>query len=332
MRIAWIDLLRGFCMMAILWFHSEMYYAGSDIIPYECYVGDVLAVFFFLSGYLLFTDKTFHLKRKIRSLVRYLVVPYFLFTSLIAWPKAIAHGNDSSLEQLFLNVVSGQASWFVPALIVAQAAFILLLATKKKSKTLLPIAAIACLLCSAIIGNNYQPTSLHYKQNLWHVNEAMLGFFIMYLGYLYRRHEGAFQRLYAHNTAYALYMLLLAVITIILKIVAIDNAEKLIFGPIIVSNYTLFTADLIAATLLLVGLFQRLPRCIVIEWTGAHSLVYYFLCGGVPFVVSSVLRSLSLPYTGILSMMLCFVIVYAAATLLTWLIYRYTPIMRKVTP
>ena len=37
-RIVWIDLLRGFCMMLILWFHTEVYYAGHTVIPYDLYV------------------------------------------------------------------------------------------------------------------------------------------------------------------------------------------------------------------------------------------------------------------------------------------------------
>lgn len=63
-RITWIDLLRGFSMMAILWFHTEVYYAGSDVIPYVLYVDNVLAVFFFISGYLFKNSKPFDPKKK----------------------------------------------------------------------------------------------------------------------------------------------------------------------------------------------------------------------------------------------------------------------------
>ena len=49
-RIIWIDMLRGFCMLLILWFHTEMYYAGYDVTPYSYYVGDALAVFSFFQA------------------------------------------------------------------------------------------------------------------------------------------------------------------------------------------------------------------------------------------------------------------------------------------
>ena len=51
-RKQWIDMARGLCMMAILFFHTEMYYAGHDIIPYVVYVENALIIFFFLSGYI----------------------------------------------------------------------------------------------------------------------------------------------------------------------------------------------------------------------------------------------------------------------------------------
>lgn len=58
-RTGWIDLLRGFCMISILWFHTEFYYLGYAAIPYAYYVGDVLAIFFFLSGYLSYNTNYF---------------------------------------------------------------------------------------------------------------------------------------------------------------------------------------------------------------------------------------------------------------------------------
>ncbi|WP_390892520.1 OpgC domain-containing protein, partial [Prevotella melaninogenica] len=51
-RVHWIDMLRGFCMLSILLDHTEIYYTGGNLIPYDWYVSNVLIVFFFLSGYL----------------------------------------------------------------------------------------------------------------------------------------------------------------------------------------------------------------------------------------------------------------------------------------
>lgn len=46
-RKHWVDALRGFCMVAILLDHTEIYFTGTNIIDYRHYVGNVLVVFSF---------------------------------------------------------------------------------------------------------------------------------------------------------------------------------------------------------------------------------------------------------------------------------------------
>lgn len=83
-RIEWVDMARGLSMLAILLFHTEVYYGGKDIIPYSLYVEDVLATFFILSGYLFLSrEKSLNLKHKLHSVARFIVVSYLFFTSII---------------------------------------------------------------------------------------------------------------------------------------------------------------------------------------------------------------------------------------------------------
>lgn len=49
-RKHWIDLLRGFCMVAILLDHTEIYYTGDNIIGYNYYVANVLVAFSFFQA------------------------------------------------------------------------------------------------------------------------------------------------------------------------------------------------------------------------------------------------------------------------------------------
>ena len=122
-RQLWIDMLRGGCMLAILLDHTEIYYTGTNIIPYTLYVPNALCVFFFLSGYLFFKPQGFSLCAKLVSITRGIILPYFIFTSLIAVPKALVHDHFTSLASLTYDIVSGQASWFVAALAVAEVLF-----------------------------------------------------------------------------------------------------------------------------------------------------------------------------------------------------------------
>lgn len=83
-RINWIDSARGLCMTAILYDHTEIYYANDNIIPYEMYVINALTAFFFISGFLFWKEKPFQIKNKMTSIFRSLVIPYFIFTTAMA--------------------------------------------------------------------------------------------------------------------------------------------------------------------------------------------------------------------------------------------------------
>ena len=145
-RKHWIDLLRGFCMVAILLDHTEIYYTGDNIIGYNYYVANVLVAFFFLSGYLFYKDTPFSLQLKLKAIARYLLLPYFIFTTFIAIPKALAHGFD--IPETLFSVLTGQASWFIAALIVAEIVFSTVLwACKGKTWWLLTLSLVASVGC-----------------------------------------------------------------------------------------------------------------------------------------------------------------------------------------
>ena len=105
-RKHWIDSIRGISMIAILLYHTEFYYTGKVLINYSLYVTNVLILFFFVSGYLMYkTD--FDIGKKIKSIFKGLLIPYFCFTTIIAIPKSLAHGTEieigSILFQIFLE-------------------------------------------------------------------------------------------------------------------------------------------------------------------------------------------------------------------------------------
>ena len=79
-RKQWIDLGRGLCMSAIIFFHTEIYYCGSEVVPYSVFAQNAITLFFFLSGYLFCSDREYSLHDKLAYILRRLVVPYFLFT------------------------------------------------------------------------------------------------------------------------------------------------------------------------------------------------------------------------------------------------------------
>lgn len=155
-RKRWIDCLRGFCMMAILLFHAEIYYTGTSIIGYNLYVSDALYLFFMLSGYLLYKKAgMIDIKYKLKSVLRNLLWPYFIFTSVMAVPKALAHGERvDNVWVLVQNVVTGQASWFIAALIVAEILFVITLRLCRGSLFALGSVCVLSFCCSALLALN----------------------------------------------------------------------------------------------------------------------------------------------------------------------------------
>lgn len=318
-RLAWIDLLRGFSMIAILWFHTEVYFTGQPMTPYEMYVGDVLAAFFFLSGYLMY-GRTLDIKRRINSIFSRFLVPYFVFTTIIAVSKTILVHDNTSWKDIIISIISGHASWFIAALILSQLLFMLFLWITNEKMLWLSIIAVCCLILSYFVGNAFEPYPLYYAQNIWHLNEALLACFILFTGYLYHKYETRFNNISI--------LLSLLIVFILIKIFIIHTNAQLILGPIIVSNYPLFIADLLCAVLLMAGIFKQLPSVRLIEWTGSHSLVYYFICGAVPFMVSRLFHKTTLPIQSYLSVLVVFCVVYIVSTLLTKVIYMLWPTLK----
>lgn len=310
-------------MVAILLFHTEMYYAGYDIIPYSFYVENALAMFFFLSGYLFYKDNgTIHPKQKIFSIAVNLIIPYFIFTTLIALPKALAHGEEINILTLASEIILGEASWFIAALIVAEIIFSLLLwITRGRHIILIPVIIILTALAFAI-GNLENANYNTY--NFWHINEALLALLFLYLGYAYHQFEKSL-------TPRIAYLVPLAACLIILKYIEYRYEWKMVMGPIVVTSIPTFLCDCIISCLLLTTLFKRISSFKFLSWTGSHCLVYYFICGGVPLLTAKIMTSIGLPYNDqYWRVALVFIIVYIVATAITWFIYRYLPFMVSV--
>lgn len=109
-------------MLAILLDHTEIYYTGENVIDYNLYVANVLIVFFILSGYLMYKE-TFYIKHKLHSIFRTLFIPYIIFTTAMYIPKNIIHCNGINFVEMAKNILMGQASWFIAALIIAELIF-----------------------------------------------------------------------------------------------------------------------------------------------------------------------------------------------------------------
>lgn len=314
-RIKWIDTARGLSMLAILLLHTEVYYAGYDVINYGFYVEDVLMVFFFISGYLFYRDGGFDISRKLVSIARGIIMPYFIFTAAMALPRAVAHNNFTSVTELILNVVSGRASWFVTALAVSEVLFstILHLSERYGIRWIVPLSCLLSLLAAIFLK--------HDALLVWNTDIALMAMVYLYAGYLCHKHKDAIKR---HVNATTCILLLIGLV--ILKWFEYKNDLSMLVYPLYITSFPVFLADTAMAIAFIIGISRRIPSCRLITFIGRNSIVYYFICGGIPLITSAILRKAGMEYGGnYLTIIAAFVIVCAAATAVTWIIMRYIP-------
>ena len=317
-RLHWVDLLRGFAMLAILWFHTEMYYAGRDLTPYACYVQDVLATFFFLSGYV-FNPYT-PPRKQLLSTARRLLWPYLLFTTLLAVPKALAHGQMLSL-QVIEQILNGHASWFVASLVTARLLFIAVLRITRRHPLALGATAIVAATMASQLGNSH--ADFYYAYDLWCINESLLALVFLIAGHLYRRY------VVLQPDPYIIPLLIVGLFITKTTIFMFDL--KMVFGFIDITHMGFFLGDTLFACLLLTQLFSGLPPLAPLQWVGRHSLVCYFLCGAVPFVVSAGMNRVGLAFDDYPYLLpVVFVAVCAVTVAATWAIHRFLPWLTRL--
>ena len=306
-RVGWIDFLRGISMILILVFHTEVYYKEYNITPYYIYTTNTIILFYFISGYLFYRPESFNLKKKALSIVRSLLIPYFIFTTLIAIPKVLVRQENIDWMNIILNIISGRASWFIAALIVGELIFALLLMKTRGKVAWLLTDAIACLIIYYVIPFN--------QHNYWQWQDALLAVTFLSAGYIYHQYDKHFNTINK-----PLYSLLLLLILIFIKVY--EYHVDLPMRNIAIENIPLFLVDSIIWILFVISIISYIPRCKMIEWTGQHSIVYYFLCGGCPLIVSMTMNKIGFSYDGYLyRYLLTFVFVYMLATAITWIIY-----------
>jgi len=315
-RIGWIDFLQGFSMILILVYHTEVYYKGEDVAtPYYVYTTNAIILFYFISGFLLYKETSFDIRHKLYSIGRYLLVPYFLFTSVIAIPKLLIRGSEIHLSEIASNILLGNASWFIAALIVAEVLFSIMIWISRGKSIWLPTVAILM-----FVSYYFLPYDQH---NYWQWQDALLAFDFLCLGYLYNKYKAFF---HTFNKPYI--SLLLFLFLILIKIYEYDI--DLSMRRIAIEHAPLFIADAIVWLWFIVTIIKYIPRCKLMEWTGRYSIIYYFVCGGCPLIVSLVMNKVGFEYNGnLIRYVFAFIATYIFATLLTGLINKLFPFLTK---
>jgi hypothetical protein len=218
---------------------------------------------------------------------------------------------DINWIEIACHILTGRASWFIAALIVGELLFTALL-VKLRGKTIwLLIAAVACFIIYYIIPFN--------QHNYWQWQDALLAVVFLYSGYFYHQYQD-----YFHTINKPFYSLLFLLILILIKVY--EYHVDLPMRNIAIESAPLFLADAIVWLLLVVSIIKYIPHVRIIEWTGQHCIVYYFLCGGCPLIISMLLSKIGFVYDGYFyRFIIAFLLCYTLATFITAGIYKYVP-------
>lgn len=266
-RKHWVDVVRGICMTAILYDHTDIYYSDTNVLPYELYVPNALTTFFILSGYLMYKRSGFCLKNKIRSIMKGLLLPYLIFTIAMALPKSLAHGLSFNIADMLINVLSGKASWFVAALFIAEMLFsIAIRLTKGRTIALLAVGTIG-LIASTLMPYAGEPPFP------WQADNALQAMFYLSIGYAYHKHEEAIEGCINRPS---LAIGLLSVLFVGIKAWEMFYDVSMTEWYINIDCYPMFLLDTVCGAALLIFICKRLPRMRLMEWTGIRSLGLLF--------------------------------------------------------
>ena len=279
-RIEWLDVARGLCMLLIIYDHSDSYFTLlNPLLPYNWYVANVLCAFVFISGYLFPTHTQLVVSKKIKSIFRTLVVPYLFFSTLFTFPKAFIHQQDVSISESLFNILSGQSSWFICALVVAELLFVGLVQLFKGNKIAVFIVSLACFILATL--------SPEPNNNYWSAVQALIFMPFLCMGWIAKQHS--FKISNKHFT-------LVLVLFIVLKVVGTQIHFNEVIAPMLINQPLLFMVDMIVGIALLIFIAQKINRNTFIEHVGKHSLICYFLCGGVPLLFTKLFEKIGLGY------------------------------------
>jgi len=316
MRDTKIDIARGLCMVSIFLLHTEIYYTGEEIIPYACHVDNSLLAFVFISGYLFIkpSSNTFDLRHKLLSILKGITLPYFIFTTAIAFPKAFVR-EDTSLVETLTSVVTGHASWFLAALMLAEMLFAIIIHFSSKSKHptfwLFICSTLPYLLIAAIY--HFVANDFLHDTNIWCWQNALMMLLFLFAGMMCRK-----KQLLSHLQQPKI-LIILALVIVSIKWLVTSTYMTLTMEPINISSFSLLLVDGLAGAMLIVGVCRHLPDNALLQFTGKHSLIYYFICGATPMAVCLALNKIGFSYSGhYWQVIVTFILVFLTATVITY--------------
>lgn len=327
-RLKSLDILRGWCMIAILFFHTQMYFFGGDVIPYTLYVPNALAIFFFISGFLA-CGKERSATESARIILTRLIIPYIFFTFVIGIVKLQVSDGSIDWVKLFSNMVSGRASWFVAALIIVEIVFTAVHKLLSGNSYVVLFMGVAGAVAAYFVQREPDNMANFIGIIPFALPPALLGGFYYCMGFLFHRHvlptvpmrrsvgfrlrsgDDNVPRANRAMTVTLCWLIPLLVLFVLVKWYEDVKGYHFLFASLWADPYLLFVVDLllgsVGLTTLLLLLWPNAHRrqrhlsfksrkpemymFVTPAWIGMHCMVFYYFAGAVPLVTTYAVKT-----------------------------------------
>ena len=327
-RISWLDYGKGLSMLIIILFHTDIYYVGNTSFIVDLLLFHTsIAFFFFASGYTAKIEN-FNFKNSITYNIKRLLIPYFIFSTLIYIPKFLLRGWDMDVFTMLYEIFGGLASWFIASLVVSRLALSIIL---KLTKNIFIITA-CCLLLSAV---GFVMTQYLEAPILWYANYGLMSMFYICLGIIFRKQEAILgNKIKCQAFISTIFYIIFVLIDLyILKdsqwhyVCSSSYIYGLKDGQVILLRVVYYLITSILGIWMIISLLKLMPAGIKsLSYVGRNSLTYYYLNGGVVFILTFIFNKIGYAYTGnYLFVLFLYISSILVLTLASEIILRFVP-------
>ena len=308
-RVAWIDVMKGICMVCVVISHS---FPPTAII--RIYSPFFFFFFFFCSGYTFGTKSTF--KEFFLSRIKSLIVPLVIL-SIINGVVGVVF-KSTPFEERLLGIVLQQANgyeslWFIACLFTSELIFYLIL---RVSKTI-----NSCFILCHLVGIvgffyiRYVSFSLP-----WQLELACISVIFLSWGLLYRIKETIIDRKQINNNKVLIIVLLSIYIALCLLIDNDVNYHEKRF-----SNVFLFLLEALIGIYVLIYASKAIcNKARFLAYIGTHSIIYFAFQGFLIVCLRRALVRIGVT-SGFALSALSSTIAIPILTLSAYIIYNYFP-------
>lgn len=326
--INWINWAKLYGMILVYIYHTS-FYLNIPSTGYALYEPFFVNIFFFVSGYLLFSrqlsapvaEKPARAwaggegRTMLTNIICRIAIPTVIFSMINYFPKKILRGQEIDTWTFLHDTLLGGSLWFTCALTVAELLFLLLLLSRVRHVLFYFAAAMFI----AFVGYSMEQggVTINGSQAVpWNYQKGMMVMIYMAAGAVFSKVEHRLDHVF-RGARWLLLLLLHVLLTCYYTTALPSGCSKGFFEAFAVNIIGVLTITYIS---------KRTRPLKLADWIGRNTIGLYFLSGAVPNV-------LAIAYTRMFgtvdtwAWLLLSVFSFALAVCIVWGMKRYTPFL-----